>query len=819
MARNPNDQLQQARAYLQSGNIVQALELIEALLRKAPRLPEANYLLGVAHLMQGNAAHAVVPLETALKADPHNGPVLDHLGACLLMLNRYADAEAVLRRATSLPRAPAIVFMRLGLALLYQNRARDAVEILQRAVDLAPRDADCQVTLGRALHANAQSDAARATFETAHALAPANPDIAFNLGVIALEQRQLDAAAGWFNRALALAPRHADAWVNLGIVQEQQHNVDAALASYRKALDLDPRLPAAGSNLAHALAALNRHEEARAQYLETLRHAPQFIAAHEGLAGVCLALGRVAEAITHLRATVAAEPANATATLALANALMEVGQLEEAAPLAQRASELNPDAAPAYATRATLLSLRGALADAVQVLEAGYARTDNGVLLGMLANHYRQLCDWPKWERAWAGLAPRVDQESALGSPFWLLSQPITARQQRLYTEAWAAARYKNIRALPPRAARASHERLRIGYLSSDFQEHPAAYLIADVLEHHDRARFEIYAYSYGPSHDASAMRQRIRAACEHFVDIAWDTDDAAAQRIRDDEIDILIELKGYTVGDRIPIMARRPCDIQVTWLGYPGTTGAAFIDYLIADPYIIRPGEESTCTERVLRMPHCYQPNDRKRVVPPPLSRREYGLPEEGVVFCCFNQTYKITPDVFRVWMRLLQRMPGSVLWLVDSAATPNLRQAVCAHGVEAGRVVFAPRCPYAEHLARYRVADLALDTFPYTSHTTASDALWCDCPTVGLVGDTFAARVSGSILAAAGVDELICATLDDYEALALRLALDRDALRELRAKIARAREHAPLFDSRQFARDLERLYEQIIEERNAKV
>lgn len=814
MARNPNDQLQQARAFLHSGNIAEALALIDALLRKAPRLPEANYLLGVANLMQGNAANAVAPLETALKADPHNGPVLDHLGACLLMLNRYADAEPVLRRAASLPRAPAIVFMRLGLALLYQNRTRDAVDTLQRAVRLAPRDADCQVTLGRALHANGEAEAARAAFETALALAPNQPDIAFNLGVIALEQHQLDAAAGWFNRAIALAPRHADAWVNLGIVQEQQHNAAAALASYRKALDIDPRLPAAGSNFAHALAALNRHDEARAQYLATLQHAPNFIAAHEGLAGVCLALGRVQEAITHLRTTVSAEPANAAATLALANALVEVGQLDAAAPLAQRACELNPDAAPAYATRATLLSLRGKLDDAVPVLEAGYARTNNGVLLGMLANHYRQLCDWAKWQQAWDALAPRIDHEPALGSPFWLLSQPITARQQRTYTEAWAAARYKNLRALPPRAAPPAHERVRIGYLSSDFQEHPAAYLVADVLEQHDRARFEIYAYSYGPSDDASAMRRRMQAACDRFVDIAWETDDAAAQRIRDDEIDILIDLKGYTVGDRITLMARRPSDIQVTWLGYPGTTGATFIDYLIADPYIVRPGEEATCTERVVRIPHCYQPNDRKRVVPAPLTRREYGLPDEGVVFCCFNQTYKITPDVFSVWMRLLQRVPGSVLWLVDSAATPNLRQTVRAHGVAAERVVFAPRCPYAEHLARYRVADLALDTFPYTSHTTASDALWCDCPTVGLVGDTFAARVSGSILAAAGLNELICNTLYEYEALALDLATNRDALQALRAKIAQARDHAPLFDSGRFARDLERLYDDMIAE-----
>jgi protein O-GlcNAc transferase len=256
-----------------------------------------------------------------------------------------------------------------------------------------------------------------------------------------------------------------------------------------------------------------------------------------------------------------------------------------------------------------------------------------------------------------------------------------------------------------------------------------------------------------------------------------------------------------------------------VTWLGYPGTTGTSFIDYLIADPFIIRPGEEDTCTERVVRMPYCYQPNDRKRVIAEPLGRRDYGLPDNGIVFCCFNQTYKITPEVFEVWMRLLRLVPGSVLWLVDGGATAtrNLREAAQAMNIDAARLIFSPRRPYSEHLARYRVADLALDTLPYTSHTTLSDALWCGCPTVGLTGDTFAARVSGSILTAAGLPELICSSLADYEFTALKFATNPALLRELRAKTERARDVAPLFDSVQFARDLERLYEDMIAARLA--
>jgi predicted O-linked N-acetylglucosamine transferase (SPINDLY family) len=355
--------------------------------------------------------------------------------------------------------------------------------------------------------------------------------------------------------------------------------------------------------------------------------------------------------------------------------------------------------------------------------------------------------------------------------------------------------------------------RLRIGYLSSDLHEHATAYLIAEVLEHHDRERFEVFAYSYGPE-DGSAMRQRLRTACEHFIDIAREPDDLAARRIASDEIDILLDLKGYTMGDRLTIMAHRPCDIQVTWLGYPGTTGASFIDYLIADPFVIPSDAESFYSERIVRMPHCYQPNDRKRAQAEPLHRADYGLPEHAFVFCCFNQTYKITPEVFTVWMELLRAVPNSILWIFanNDLAKRNLLECAQAHGMGAQRIVFAPRLPNAQHLARYRVADLALDTFPYTSHTTLSDALWCGCPAVALCGKTFAARVSGSLLRVAGLPELVTHTLFDYEQLAVKLARDPQRLSELRARIAQARDNSPLFDSAAFTRDLEGLYAKLV-------
>jgi predicted O-linked N-acetylglucosamine transferase (SPINDLY family) len=806
-------QFDQAQACLQRGDADGAMRLIETVLRRTPAHPQALWIKGMAQLTTGDATGAVASLERALQPDPRNGVVLDSLGLAYLMLGRYADAAGVLRRAAALPHAPAIVFMRLGSALLHLGDLPQALEHLRHAARLEPRDPDIRVNLGQALYRAGDSAGARSEFELILKQWPSHADALFNLGAIELEQGNLAAAAAWFERVTRAAPQHAEAWVNLGVVREREQNFQAALACHQRALAVSANLPAAACGCGRALAMLGNQPDAREQFLAALRAAPDDLAAHEGVYMSCVALGRTSEALPHLRFVLDAEPENVPALQALASALFEVGQLDEAQTVARRWLEHAPDSTGACMLTANLLLFRDQWDEAIALLKRTYDRTHDSEILGMLTNQYRQVCDWPRWREAWAALAPLLDTPAALGSPFWLLCEPITPQQQLAYTRRWAAARF----GAPPQATIArppvQDRRLRVGYLSSDFQEHAAAYLVADLLEQHDRSQFEIFAYSYGPQ-DSSPMRQRIVRAVEHFVDIAWDPDDVAAERIRRDDIDILVDIKGYTVGDRLSIMAHRPCNIQVTWLGYPGTTGAPFVDYLIADPAIIRDGEENTCSERVLRLPHCYQPNDRQREIAEPLSRVQYGLPDQGFIFCCFNQTYKITPDVFTVWMQLLQRVPGSVLWLVESnaLAKQNLAAAAQSHSIAAERLVFAPRRPYAQHLARYRVADLALDTWPYTSHTTLSDGLWCGCLAVALSGDTFAARVSGSVMTAANLSDLVTTNLQDYEALAYRLASDANALHDYRERLAQAQDAAPLFDTPAFSYDLEDLYRKMV-------
>lgn len=785
--------------------------LCEQVLRRSPRDPEALYLLGIGCLMAGRAQDAVPFLERAVLASPQHGAALENLGLAHLLLGRFAEAEHALRKGVALRGAPSSVHMRLGLAVLHQQRYPEAIDAFQRALKLEPRNLDCLLNLGQAFARLGDSEAARDHFETVLRLDPGHVDAMFNLGVLALERDELDQAQQWFERVRTRSPQHVDALVNLGIVLQKQHHLDEAAGCFRRALEIDPALAAAGNNLAHTLMLQGKLTAAREQYLATLSRVPGMIVAHEGLAAVCIRLGRLKEGIANLREVLRLDLDSCGIRTVLADALFQNGQLDEAESAAQRANELDPDAAGPYSVLAQIHTVRGEFERAAAVLETGFQRTGADSLLGMLTHQLRRICDWKKWREAWPQLASRLDQSAELGSPFWLLAESTTAQQQLSYTRRWSQRQFGDAGSAHEarRALLSGSRRLRIGYFSSDFQEHAAAYLLAEVLELHDRQRFEIFAYSYGPA-DQSPMRERLRQACEHFIDIAWDPDDIVVDRIRGDELDVLVDLKGYTVGARTAVLARRPCPVQINWLGYPGTMGAGFMDYLIADSYIIPAEQESAYAERILRLPHCYQPNDRKRPLAEPLSRAKYGLPDEGFVFCCFNQAVKITPEIFACWMSLLRRVPHSVLWLAEDNrhATRNLTEAAREHGLAPERLVFSPRLPYAQHLARYRAADLALDTFPYTSHTTASDALWSECPLIALCGETFAARVSGSILTACGLPELITYSLPDYEEAAYRFASDTDFAHRMRARLSSAKAGAPLFDSAAFTRNLERLY-----------
>lgn len=360
--------------------------------------------------------------------------------------------------------------------------------------------------------------------------------------------------------------------------------------------------------------------------------------------------------------------------------------------------------------------------------------------------------------------------------------------------------------------------RPRIGYISSDLRDHAVGYLMAELFEVHDKSRVEVFAYYCGPE-SSDGLNTRIRAAVEHFIDIRPMSDDEAAQRIADDGIDILVDVNGHTRDARTAVFARRPAPILVNWLGYPGTMGSDYHHYIIGDPWIIPPEMELYYSEAVRRLP-CYQPNDRRRIVASEIpTRAEAGLPEEGFVFCCFNGTQKITPHVFDRWIEILKRTPGSVLWLLDSNPETNarLRDAAEARGVDRTRLIFAPKMQNAFHLARYRLADLFLDTTPYGAHTTASDALWMAVPVLTWSGRSFASRVCGSLVRSAGLPELVVDSAQAYIEKAVEIGSDRAHAQALRETLEAKRDTCVLFDMDLLADKLETLYAEMIDEYRA--
>lgn len=423
-------------------------------------------------------------------------------------------------------------------------------------------------------------------------------------------------------------------------------------------------------------------------------------------------------------------------------------------------------------------------------------------------NASRQICQWGAVEEEEGAIARLLERTGTPISPFILLSSHVTPadhlRAARLFTR---ALRVSPANRLPPPPPAAPARPIRIGYLSSDLYHHATAFLAVELFERHDRSTFQLYAYSHGPD-DGSAMRRRVVAAFDHFVEVGHMSAVEAARRIRADGIDILVDLKGYTLGCRTEILALRPAPVQVSFLGYPGTMGADFIDYIIGDAVVTPLAQAGHYDEKIVQLPGAYQPNDSRRAIAETTpSRAACGLPEKGFVFCCFNNTYKITPALFRLWMRLLAQVPGSVLWLFEANATArdNLFYEAASAGIDPDRLIFAPRMDLADHLARHAHADLFLDTLPYNAHTTASDALWCGVPVVTCMGESFAARVAASLLTAVGLPDLITTSLPDYEALALVLARDPARLAAMKAHLKAARASAPLFDARAFTRGLE--------------
>lgn len=641
-----------------------------------------------------------------------------------------------------------------------------------------PDDPRVHALLGGALVA--AGDPARATIvlRTAIALAPGDRSCFSNLGIALRRQGRIGEAEEAYKAALACDPDYADAHYNLGNLFGAQRRSAEAIAAYEAALRIRPDHVLAWYNLGNLHRNARDHRAAIRCYLALLEIEPGHADALNNLGCSMLEREHGEEAAKACRLAVRAAPGNAKAWINLGNAAELIGALDEARDAFAQAAAIDPGDADA---RAHVL------------FQEAY------------------MCVWAN-RAAFADL-PVVTTGAPI-EPFMAL--PFADDPVRLLERTRAYARTSFERRMPAFVAppREAGGRIRVGYFSADFHDHATVYLLAGLLREHDRARFEIRAYSYGGG-ERSAMRGAVRDHVDAFVDLR-DLDDAAAVAlVRDDALDIAIDLKGYTKNARAQLFVERVAPVQIGYLGYPGSVGADFLDYMIADAVVVPEGDEALYDERILRLPGSYQANDDRRAIATDTrDRASFGLPAEAFVFCCFNHPYKIGPREFDIWMRLLHAVPGSVLWLLrpNRWAEENLRAEAAARGVAAARLVFTDPLPHAEHLARHRHADLFLDTFAVNAHTTASDALWGGLPVLTLAGRQFAARVGASLLTAIGLPELITRDEADYEALALALARDPARLAALRARLAANRRTTALFDTVAQARAIEAVYAGVV-------
>jgi protein O-GlcNAc transferase len=829
---------------MQQGRGSEALELIDKALKVDPRSARALSNHGLVLFGLGRADEALASFDRALAIDPSFPDAHANRAQLNYRAGRHDAAAADFERLLKLRPDYAEGFFLRGNALAQSGRHSEAAACYDRALALRPNVAEIYSNRGNALEALMRYDEALASYDRALALKPDYAQAHNNRGTLLTTLKRHHEALAAFDRALVLEPDYAEALNNRGNALSALDRHEEALASYEQALALKPDYAEAINNCGNVLATLDRNEEALTRFEQALALAPGYAVGWYNRGNALSALRRYEEALTSYDRALTLAPDYAEANDNRGNALLRLNRHEEALASIEHALALNPESPGTHNNHGSTLS-------ALKQHEAGLASYDKAIALKPdfadahsnrgntlkdlrrheearasferalaidpehidaavgIAEVVLSLCDWGRTAPLVDKLKARVAAAEPTVAPFTLLAYcddpALHAECARTFVADRLPVKPKPLWNGPP----ARHDRIRVAYVSADLHRHATAYLIAELFELHDHSRFEIVGVSLGWD-DGSDMRRRLVQSFDQFHDMRARSDHEVAKLLHELEIDIAVDLKGHTGDSRLGIFAHRGAPIQASYLGYPGTIGAEFIDYVIGDPVVTPLEHAPHYVEKIVQLPDCYQVNDRKRAIAERPSRQQAGLPPQGFVFCCFNNNYKITAPIFDVWMRLLKAVPESVLWLLrdNVGAEANLRREAQVRGVDPERLVFAGRSDLAEHLARHKLADLFLDTLPYNAHTTASDALWAGVPIVTCRGNAFAGRVGASLLRSVGLPELVTLNFPDYEALALRLATEPALLVGFRQRLAQNLATCPLFDTDRFRRHLEAAY-----------
>ena len=645
-------------------------------------------------------------------------------------------------------------------------------------------------------------------------VSPKNSSALNNLGNIYLELKEYDNALKAYDGSLKIDPRSEEAWSNMGNALQALKRYDEAIAHYDKALNLKPNYAEAWSNKGNVLEKLKLYDEAIAHYDNALNLKPNYAEAWSNKGWALHHLKRIDDAIAHYDRALSINHNYVIGWCNKGWALHELGLFDEAIAHYDKALNLKPNYAEAWSNKGNALHELKRYDEAITHYDKALSlKPDIDWIAGDLLHTKMKICDWSGLADSLKTVSKKVMEGKKFSTPFGMLYLSDDISLHKKSSEVYVKHRYPCNDALGPILKYANKEKIRVAYFSADFHNHATGYLIAELFELHDKNQFELIGFSFGPITNDD-MRIRLEKSFNKFIEVGGLSDVEIAKLSRDLNIDIAIDLKGFTQHSRTGIFANRAAPIQVNYLGYPGTMGADYIDYIIADKILIPVYLQSFYKEKVVYLPHSYQVNDRKRVISnKQFTRSELGLPEKGFIFCCFNNNYKILPSTFAGWMRILKIVEDSFLWLLQDNAwvINNLKNEAQKQGVDPNRLLFADRMPPPEHLARHCQADLFLDTFPYNAHTTASDALWTGLPILTLMGQSFASRVTASLLTAISLQELITDTQEKYEALAIELAMNPQKLLDIKFKLANTRLSSPLFDTPLFTKHVESAYIQM--------
>ncbi|MBU1169634.1 MAG: tetratricopeptide repeat protein [Proteobacteria bacterium] len=818
-----NQKLMEGVAFHQRGQFQDALNSYNEILAIMPEQADALYLSGVLFHQAGQDEIAVELIQKATTFNSSNPEYYSTLAKAYNNLGLFYQEQGDSQKALdsygkAIDIKPDFTLALNNIGLIYQNNKDDnrAVTCYKKAIAIDSSFYEAWVNLGNVYQDQQSFDDSLDCYKKALDLNPLSWQVYNNIGTILQIRNEFDASLAYFNKAIDLCPEYADAYYNKGCLFQKLKDDEKAMDSYKKCICYSPHHANAYNNMGNIYKKQFNYSDAFACYSEALNIDPDLSGASSNIGMLFLEMNDLESAVHWIEKALSVNPDNEDILYNMGLVCLKKKMPEKCLEFLNRANMINPRSFNVNYLSGNIYKDNSQFNSAIEhYKKALEIEPESGIVMDQLLSVFQKGCFWDDYKIYFDKLSALKEKDHTFFElPFHCLSR--YDEPEKILHASKAYSDEIDIKILNYRkkydyqAKKRQNQKLKIGYLSNSFSNHPGGHLIASLFLHHDKNRFTVFCYSYGPD-DGSIYRQKIEQGCDAFVDISTLPHTAAADRIYHDGIDILIDLRGHTTDSRLEIAALRPAPVQIVYLGFPGTSGACFFDYIIADHSVAPPGHDKYYTEKIIRMPHCYQVNDISQVVSKRnFTRKDMGLPEDAFVFCSFNNSYKFEPDSFHLWMSILKKTPGSVLWLLKSNEfmVQNLMNEAQKRGLDSKRIIFAEKMPKDEHLARHALADLGLDTLIYNGHTTTSDALIAGVPVVTVLGECFPARVSASILKASGMDELVANTREDYELMARDYALNPDKMRLLKQKLRNNIHATPLFNTSLFASELEKKY-----------